>query len=659
MKNKTIGAVLLLAVTALFFFYPAIHNGFVKWDDHLLITENKEIQNLSIANISRIFTFEYAKKIHQYNPLVSLMFMLEYHFFGLQAAGFHGINILFHCLNTLLVFWLILLFSRRISWSLSTALIFSLHPIHVQSVVWATELKDLLYSFFFLAALLAYWKYSQNKKHSTYLLCFIFAFFSALAKSMAVTLPILFLLMDYYKEKEFKIKKLVDKIPFFLVSAFLFSINSHILAGTKNIELYNINFNLGEKVKSVLYGIFFLIHQVFIPLRLSPRYPDYFNSPYNLFSFFWLPGMVLIALTIYFVIIRDDQREVRFGLLFFWIVMLPILGLFSIGYPPYDHYLYMAILGLIFALVGFTGKWLAGKKTRPAIYKKTALVILLLIAVFFGLLSRRMIAVWKDDLTLWNAAIHHYPTHIAFYNRGLHYIEKSEIDNAIRDFTSSLKIRNHYESLYNLGKAYEVKGDIARALAAYNRTLVLMPSYFKANNNRGALFFQMGKFQNALDDFNSALKANPNYTLARINRGILFLAIKQFQLADRDFSHAINMDANSISAFYYLALSFIQQQRFAQALKLLNQVIQLSPNWVEARYNRGLLLLRGGWQDRAEKDLLVAVSRQPDFLPAQEKLLELYAELKQNQKAESICRRILSIDPLNKKTLPYLKNRKK
>ena len=216
MKNKTIWAVFLLIVTTLFFFYPALQNGFVNWDDQGLIIKNMEIQNLSIANINRIFTFEYAKTINQYHPLVFLLFMTEYHLFGLDAVGFHGINILFHCLNTLLIFWLILLLSRRISWSLATALFFCLHPIHVQSVVWVTELKDLLYSFFFLAALIAYWKYSQNKKHSTYLLCFIFSLFSALAKSMAMTLPFLFLLMDYYQEKEFKIKNIVEKIPFFL-----------------------------------------------------------------------------------------------------------------------------------------------------------------------------------------------------------------------------------------------------------------------------------------------------------------------------------------------------------------------------------------------------------------------------------------------------------
>jgi tetratricopeptide (TPR) repeat protein len=657
MKSKTIGAALLLIATTVFFFYPAIHNGFLKWDDQLLITENKEIQNHSIANINRIFTFEYAKKIHQYHPLVFLLFMMEYRLFGLQPAGFHGINILFHCLNTLLIFWLILLISRRISWSLSTALLFSLHPVHVQSVVWVTELKDLLYSFFFLAALISYWKYSQNKKHSTYLLCFIFALFSTMAKSMAVTLPFLFLLMDYYKEKKLKLKKVVEKIPFFIISAFLFSINVYIMAGYKSIELFDINFNFKEKAKSVLYGILFLIHQIFIPLRLSPRYPNYFNSPYHLFSFFWLPGIMLIAITIYFVIIRDYQKEIRFGLLFFWIVMLPILGLLFYGYSPYDHYLYMSILGLIFAFVGFTGKWLERIDPCPSIYKKTALVTLLLIAVFFGLLSRRMIAIWKDDLTLWNAALNHYPTYIAFHNRGKYYIEKNEVDNAIRDFISSLKMRNHYETLYNLGRAYEVKGDIPRAYESYNRALALMPSYFKASNNRGALFFQMGKFQNALDDFNSALKANPNYTLARINRGILYLEMKQFQLADQDFFHAINVDSDSASAFYYLSLSFIQQQRFPQALKLLNHVIQLSPDLVEARYNRGLLLLKGGWRDQAENDFMVAVSRQSNFLPAQEKLLEIYIELKKGKQAESICRRILIIDPRNQKALDYLKNR--
>ncbi len=264
-------AILLLTVIA---FSTSIGNGFTNWDDNKYIQDNPNINDFSWHGIKTIFTSEY---FDLYIPVTLFSLMAEYHWFGAAPKSYHVINLLFHLLNTALVFYFIKILSQRIEAAIIVSLFFAIHPMHVESVAWIAERKDVLFAFFYLTALIAYVKYTERKKEgkrpaSLWFYFFTLAMFvlSLLSKPTAITLPGLLLLLDYYYDRKLvSFKTILEKIPFFVLSVL---VGLAIVTSSGKAQQIPPDYSFFDRIFLVTYAFAFYIVKLFLPFHLSAFY---------------------------------------------------------------------------------------------------------------------------------------------------------------------------------------------------------------------------------------------------------------------------------------------------------------------------------------------------------------------------------------------------
>ena len=506
MKNHKIilSLCMILAIPAISFF-PCLKNDFLNWDDQQYVTENKTITELSWRNIETIFDWTY---MGHYHPLTILSYSVEYRFFKLNPFIYHLTNLILHLMNGLLVFCLMMMLKGGVLTSLVVSLLFGIHPLHVESVAWISERKDVLYSLFFLGSMVVYLTYLKTRGKRFYFLSLFLFLLSLLSKSMAVTFPLVLFLCDYLFDRKFDRKSLVEKIPF-LAIAFIFGIMAFFAQGSPEI--------MSQKPSSPFSKNIFIISEVLIsyfpklifPINLSCIYP-YVKGSAGFWSYVYLT--TIIGCLIAGILLGKYNKKITFGTLFFYITILPTLPAENIA----DRYLYIPSIGIFFiAAEGFY--WLYRSKLEPIKIVKPILAILLIgILSTFSFLTWERCQVWRDSLSLWNDVLKNYPdTPIAYNNRGEAYLRKGDYNRAIFDYDQALRINPNFYKVYtfydNRGAAYLMKGDYERAIADFHQALRIKPNDANAYYNRGTAYFNKEDFEEAIADFNKALEINPGY----------------------------------------------------------------------------------------------------------------------------------------------------
>jgi hypothetical protein len=305
--NIAFCACLILIIVSLSFL-PSLKCGLVNWDDDRYLSNTPAVQSLSLTTVKEASTSFF---IGHYQPLTILSYALDYHFFKLNPYNYHLTNLILHLLNSLLVFYLIYLLSGNIIVSFITAILFGLHPLHVESVAWVSERKDVLYSFFFLLSCITYLYYLTKEHKSRYYLLSLFFFLcSLLSKSIAVTLPLVILLLDYYlKRKPGKIFFL-DKIPYFVLSI-IFAIIAIFGVYLDNVVRSEPHFSLFSTLSVASYAIIFYLGKLFLPIKLSCLYP-YHNFEYNLTYLYSIIAVVLLGILIVCIFSNQWTQRVLF-----------------------------------------------------------------------------------------------------------------------------------------------------------------------------------------------------------------------------------------------------------------------------------------------------------------------------------------------------------
>ena len=324
--------IILLAVCALLAitfsaYLPALQNAFTNWDDPGYILNNEMIRDISPAGLGNIFT-----SFHQYlyKPLVILSFAIEYHFFGLAPFPYHLTNIIFHLFNCALVFWLLKKTSNNLHVALIAALLFGIHPLHVESVAWVTERKDVLSAFFFLSALIFYHAYRTHQKRSYYYLSLAVFILSLLAKPMGITLPAVLMLMDYYWERRLSRRLFTDKIIFFVIAVFFMWMNKAAYEFSPNKYIMPLEISW-DSFFVANYGILFYLYKMILPLRLSCLYAYPIETGFSLPLIFLLSPFIVAILAVLVVASVRLTRKIAFGVVFFIITVFPVLQLFPTG----------------------------------------------------------------------------------------------------------------------------------------------------------------------------------------------------------------------------------------------------------------------------------------------------------------------------------------
>lgn len=324
-KLKIVILISLILIITFVAFLPSLKNGFVNWDDEIYVINNTAIKSLSVGNINKILTSFF---VGNYQPLAILSYLLEYQFVKLNLFGYHLTNLILHLFNCLLVFWLIAMLSGRVSIALITSILFGVHPLLVESVAWISERKDVLYAVFFLGATICYLKYLREKQKLKYYLFSIFLFaLSLLSKSMAITLPLVLLLIDYLLHRRHDKYMFIDKAPFFLLSL-IFGIIAIYSQNSSEPSMQRGLYYLLTKFIILSYCIIFYLNKIFMPIRLSCLYP-YYGLENILLPLFY-PTMFIILLVAVIISCKYTKKFI-FGSAFFLIIILPVLQFMPLG----------------------------------------------------------------------------------------------------------------------------------------------------------------------------------------------------------------------------------------------------------------------------------------------------------------------------------------
>ena len=612
-KNKLILGIILIVVTLTV--YWRVHGyDFINYDDPTYVTENSHVQaGLTLDGIRWSFSTKY---LGFWNPLVWLSFMLDYQVYGLNAHGYHITNIILHILNTLLLFWLFCRMTGAVWKSAFVAAIFALHPLHVESVAWITERKDVLSAFFWMLTLCLYVYYTEKPVIKRYLLV-LFSFILALmSKPMAVTLPAILILVDYWPIKRFESHKehfflwqLKEKAPFFVFSAVLVIIT---LYGSFNLE------------KSVFYVPF--ISRIANDPAAFVAYLEKTFWPYEMTVFYPFPDQILvwqvIAASIFIILITAIVLFMakRFPYLltgWFWFVisLLPVLGaIHESAYSMADRYHYLPSIGLSVMLAWGIPTLFKSEQRR----NKMLLPIGVIILLTFSLLTWKQCGYWKNNVELWEHALKvTNDNYLAQNNLGLALFAEGKVDGALDHYSKAISIKpNDAVPYQNNATIYSKTGKYNLAIENCSIAIRLKPDNADAHNSRGNVYAKIGNYEQALQDFNEAIRLKPDYVDSYLNRASLYYKQGQYQEAVDDLNKAAPLSSANDLIYFNRGNFNIKLGRYQQALDDFSQSIRLKPDNYEAYNNRAFIYLMFGRYEQALEDYSKAIDLKPDYADA-------------------------------------------
>jgi hypothetical protein len=504
---------LLIALILLFTFViysGTLSNDFlIGWDD------GEYLSDPSVSGSGRINIAEIFSNFHlgMYQPLAVLSFAINHRISGDTAWPFILTNILLHLLNTLLVYQLMKKWMKGYISAGIVALLFAIHPMHVEAVAWISTRSSGLYSLFFLAGLLMWDKYlDEGLKPKHYLLSLLFLLLALFSKSMAATFPLIMFLMDYQKKRNFSFRLVTEKLPFLALSV-IFGIVAIKAAGSfGHITVLEQDFYLLQRFFLILYGIAFYLIKLIAPVNLSAIYafPETVNG--NLPNYIYSATIVPILLAIAIWFSGKNRREFVFGGLFFLLSISMVLPLFwSRIFITADRYTYIPYIGL-FMIIGrlFSDLY----ESRTTIDKTNYRLLLLssgLIVILLGAATFNRTTTWKDTPTLLTDVIEKKRSdadmgHGYFYLAN-YYDAANNADEAMKYYDLSLSRNSNYLlALNNRGILKGKAGNIAGAISDFDNAIRIKPDYAEAYYNRGVAIYQTGGRDKACQDWNTALK---------------------------------------------------------------------------------------------------------------------------------------------------------
>ena len=557
----------VLAITA-FVMSPSLKAIFVNWDDDANVYENI---NVTTFNISNIFS---SHILGNYNPLTTLTFAIEYHFFKDNPFHYHLDNFLLHLINTFLVFILISQLGMKKQWALLVALLFGIHPMHIESVAWVTERKDVLYGMFYLLAANCYLQHYKTKKSLYLLLTYLFFILSLLSKIQAVALPLSLLLFDYLNNRPLKINLIIEKIPYFIFSLLIGFLGIHFLKEQGSIN--PVYFSIIEKILIGIYSICIYLIKSVVPYEMSTLYPYPLSGDFE--WYYYLTPFILLILG--YIIFRTLKytRSIVFGFLFFLFNVMFVLQVVSAGQGFIaDRFTYIPYIGIFYVFAFLLNRFYEQTKS----FKTIVVSFSLIISLIYATVAYSHIAVWKNTATLFTYVLNHYknvPT--AYWNRGNYFRDNKIYDKAIIDYSELLRIKP------NDGKAYV---------------------------SRGKLYFDTKEYDKAFEDFNSGLKYDSEDKDGYSNRAGIYTMRKQYDLALKDMNKAWSIDPKIKDGLKNRSLIYFNQNEYEKTIKDLDAYLLTVPDEAEVYDMRAICKLRLNRFAEALEDSNKAISLKQDI----------------------------------------------
>ena len=637
-QRQKLIACILLALITLAAFWQVQDYEFVDYDDNMYVFENTHIQSgLTSESITWAFSTLY---FGNWCPLTWLSYMFDYQLYGLNAGGYHLTNLMLHIINTILLF---LVFNRMTGafWkSAFIAALFSLHPLHVESVAWISDRKDLLCTSFWILTMWAYARYTVHPTFWRYLSVFLLLALGLMSKATIVTLPFVLLLMDYWPLGRFKIREslnhnesqthqsvnidtqksitfhlILEKIPFLALAIsviILTLIAQQKIGAVKSFEFYP----LTHRFANALMAYIGYIGKTIWPHNLAFFYP-YPDIIPNLKTV-WA-GLLLIFISFLVIWKTYKYPYLAFGWLWYLGTLIPVIGLVQIGaHAMADRYSYTPIIGLFVIIAWGIPDVLKTWVHRKLFFVASAISILSVLMIC----SRLQLRSWANSTTLFEHAIevtrNNYKAH---HNLGVVLTRQKKHEKAILHYYEAIRIKPDFaKAHYNLGVAFAYNDKFNEAITHFSRALLEKPDYFEAHCNLGVALAAKGLKKKAVFHFSEAIRIKDDYAEAHYNLGNVLAEQEKIEKAILHYNKALQINPDNAGTHYNLANALAAKGNLKGAALHYLKALYIEPDSAEIHNNIGTVLIRQGKIKKAIIHFSKALEIKPDFLDAQKNL---------------------------------------
>ena len=621
---------LLIAAVTLAVYSQTRDFGFISYDDPIYTTGNQMVQGgFTLDGIVWAFT-EATAHTNYWAPLTWISFLIDHELYGMDPGGFHLTNMLLHIVNAVLLFTTFRYLTGRLWESFFLAFFFAVHPLHVESVAWISERKDMVSTLFWILTIRAYAHYVRQPNFWRYGAMFFLFLCCLMGKPMGVTLPFVLLLMDYWPLDRYAryrsgaaglpwrhlIRLAWEKGPLFLVIAVVVPLTYYTQHAEGALPSYA-DISILQRLETSLVGYAVYILKTFWPLNLGILYPYPESLP------LWQPlaaAALLIAITGFSL-----KKAGRFPYLpvgWFWYLgtLVPVAGLVVIGpHAIADRYTYIPLIGVFFMVLWGVGDLAAAAGTQ---WKKAAWGMACLSVLTAAALAHRQVGFWKNDLTI--------------YTHTLRVTEKN------------------WPIHLNLGAAYRKIGADMQALGHYREAVRLKPGQPELHISVGDVLIAMGRTAAAIANYNDALKVLPES--ADIHTA-LAVALDQHGEADQaryHFIEALAIDAESADAHHGMGVFLFNQGQVERAMAHYRSALRVDPEHAPAHTNLGIALLSKGAIAQARGHFQAAIIADPEYADPHAIIGVLHLEKGDRAAARQHFKKALAIDPSNRRAMKGL-----
>ena len=595
---------LLPLIVTTVFFSPVLGFDILNWDDEGYILNNPLLKEFSVEKLLTLFW------MGNYHPLTMLFFTIGYKLAGFHGLFFHLVNLIFHLINVYLVFMLIeKLVKNNLFVAMLTALLFGIHPMHIESVAWISELKDVLYATFFLLSLNMYIQYADQGGKMRYAGSLFFFLLSLLAKGQAVVLTPVVILVDIIRKRKYTMAVIAEKIPFLV-----FSICFGFLALMAQKSVSALSYGMVDTQHNYLYGFYNYIsylQKVIYPGVLAGVHP-YSSAVHGILYVY--PILFLLFIAAAFWIIRKTGPQTFFGIAFFIITISIVVKFIPVGEALFsERYTYIPYIGL-FMLLSLSFSWLQHEPRY-----KIAGVIILTIYIFSLLIPGFMyLMTYKNSETYWQNTIKAYPLYWRpHYMIALYYTDRNQNEKAIDHNTIAINLIS--------------SGD--RKTAA------------NLHFNRASIFVnKLSDFSRAIEDYRKVLEYDSTKKDAYFFMGYCLSKEDRIEEASPYLKRFLTLDTTNGKAYYFLSFSNCRLNHFQEAYDNLGKAIQLEPGLYDAYLQRAIICIDYlSKPEDAVKDLLYLVSHEYELKIVYFNLANCYAHLGQNKEVITFCDKAIRV----------------
>ncbi len=675
-RTNAIAVAVVLFVAVVWTFLPSLRNGFLDFDDDVYVCQNTHVQSgLTWQSVSWAFTNWEAGFWH---PLTWLSIMVDSQVYGLRAWGHHLTSLLLHAASTVLLFLALRRMTGATWRSALVAALFGLHPLHVESVAWASERKDVLSGFFWMLTMLLYVRYVQESKVQSpatlrsspsavelprtgatedgkskvaYGLALVFFVCGLMSKPMVVTLPLVLLLLDWWPLQRFSLstinhqpstlrRLLWEKVPFLAASLGFGAVTLYTVSGVGALAATN-QYPLAGRVQNALLSYLWYLQETLWPTDLAVFYP----YPEAVAVWRWA-GAGLLGLLITGLVVWGAPKRpyLAAGWIWYVVTLLPVIGLVQVSdFARADRFTYVPLIGVFLLLT-----WGACDCARGWRYGEFSLLVAAGgVVVLCGVLTRRQIGHWRDEESLWRHALAVTENNdFAHHNLGVALARKGAFGEAIEHLEEEVRLSPARKAArHSLAYALLRNHRFAEAILQYEEALRLNPGDAQVHNDLGNALVQGGRVEEAIQHYEQAVRLSPGKEAARSTLAYALVRQRRFAEAIQQYKEALRLNPGDAQMHNDLANTFTEVGRLKEAIRHYTEALQLTPGVPEAHYNLGLALASRGNHREAAAQFREVFRLSPSHPSARQKLDQALAAQQKLEEASEPYRQALRSNP--------------